>query len=63
MPIETTPEAELPLANDAGIDASLPARFPIFRTILAGYRIVGENLISFVAVTTFPIACFSPASS
>ena len=44
---------DLPLVDDAGIDANLPARFPIFRTILAGYRIVGENLISFIAVTTF----------
>ena len=53
MPIETTPEAELRLVDDSGIEARSPNRFPIFSTILAGYRIVGENLISFTAVTIF----------
>jgi hypothetical protein len=51
MPIETTPEAERRVADDADNDVETPARFPIFRTILAGYRIVGENFISFIAVT------------
>jgi hypothetical protein len=53
MPIETTPEAEPLIVDDASFDDHPPERLPIFRTILAGYRIVAENLISFTAVTIF----------
>lgn len=50
MPIETTPEAEQRIVDEADIEAAPPDRLPVFQTVLAGYRIVAENLISFVAI-------------
>src|SRR5580765_1512405 len=51
MPIETIPEAEPRIAEDDGIDAVHPDWLPIVQTLLAGYRIIAENFISFTVVT------------
>ena len=51
MPSGTMRESDPEIVDDVNGDGEATDRLPVFQTVLAGYRFVGEHIVSFAVVT------------